>query len=133
MRYISYIAAFCFIFTGVGHLLTETVLLRFQPPITDMAFVEAINLPRIDLLGRIVSYAQLTRGFSLTFGVLLLGFGLLQWGTFNRKNYLVGLSVASVLTIFSIAYFFIVPITTMLIATILYTFLAFVTFRKEQL
>ncbi len=125
MRFNSYtanIAALCFIFIGTGHLLADTFM-HLIAPITDTAFIEVINIPRINLMGRLLSYAELSAGFSKTFGVLMLAFGFIQWGNLTRKSYFIGLLTAIVLSILSVQYFYIIPIVTMILATILYSFL----------
>jgi len=119
MRYLSCIAALCFIITGGGHLITDTIM-RLVAPISDAAFVEAVNEPRFDMMGRALSFAQLMTGFSCTFGVLMVAFGLLQWDNDTKKSYLIGFITSLVISLLAVKYFFIVPIVTMGLATVLY-------------
>lgn len=119
---LSRIAALCFIVTGAGHLGTE-VFMQLAEPVQDEAFLAAVQTPRINLMGRLISFEALSSGFSYAMGTLLLAFGLAQWGQNSWKSFLIGFAAAVTLSIISLTSFFIVPIVLMTTASLAYGFL----------
>lgn len=123
LLFVSRIAALCFLLTGAGHLDTEALM---RPgPVQDEAFLLALRTPRINLMGRSVSFEALSSGFSCAMGTLLLAFSLVQWNQKSRNSW-VGFAAAVVLSVIAVKSFFIVPTLLMITASLAYGFLLIV-------
>ncbi len=97
--------------------------MRLAEPVQDEAFLAAVQTPRINLMGRLISFEALSSGFSYAMGTLLLAFGLVQWGQNSWKSFLIGFAAAVTLSVISLTSFFIVPIVLMTTASLAYGFL----------
>ncbi|MEM7801265.1 MAG: hypothetical protein AAF633_18880 [Chloroflexota bacterium] len=117
LRYPFWLGAFCYLFTGVGHLGTVTVsYLGTEPAELNKLLA---TMPTVNLLGRMVNFYWLSTGFSVAMGVLMIGFGLSCWFNPSRPR---GLKVTATLmsgVMFAIAAitFFSVPMAAMGLAS----------------
>lgn len=125
------LACYCTIFTGAGHLSLELITRLTQDQAAYDAFVA--NMPIVNLMGRVVSFNQLTTGFSYAMGLLLISLGLsyLQNKQRTQRFKLVAVVTLATMLVLAIQYFFIIPIALLTLATLLF-FLALFEKNKHQ-
>lgn len=132
---LAHLAALCFVLLGIGHLLSD-FMLRLNLPVNsamqDAAFLEVMQRPRILLGGRLLTMGQLSTGFSMAMGVLLISFGLALWQLKSTFSYGLALVTGLLIMFVSIRYFFSVPIIFMGLASLLYAVLLYLNITIRQ-
>lgn len=115
------LGCFTYVFTGVGHLATE-ISHQLSSPTNEMQ-VFITTSPTINLLGKTLSLYELTTGFSLAMGGLLVMVGLILLAQRNRtfSIYMLAIITSAFMLCLSLKYFFIIPVVTMSIATICFS------------